>query len=58
MQTLMTVASNPTPVKYALNQVGFRVGAPRLPLVEPEGDAAERITEQVRRSQIDLAVTV
>ena len=58
MQTLMTAASNPAPVKYALNQVGFRVGAPRLPLVEPEGDAAERITAQVRRSQIDLAVTV
>ncbi|MCH8346143.1 MAG: 4-hydroxy-tetrahydrodipicolinate synthase [Chloroflexi bacterium] len=58
MQTLMTAASNPAPVKYALNQVGFQVGAPRLPLVEPEGDAAERITAQVRRSQIDLAVTV
>ena len=58
MQTLMTAASNPAPVKYALNQIGFRVGAPRLPLVEPEGDAAERITAQVRRSQIDLAVTV
>ena len=58
MQVLMTAASNPAPVKYALNQVGFPVGAPRLPLVEPEGDAAERITAQVRRSQIDLAVTV
>ena len=58
MQTLMTVASNPTPVKYALNQIGFRVGAPRLPMVEPDGDAAERIAAQVRRSQIDLAVTV
>ena len=58
MQTLMTAASNPTPVKYALNQVGFRVGRPRLPLVEPEGDAAERITAQVRRSRIDLTVAV
>ena len=58
MQTLMTAAGNPTPVKYALNQVGFRVGAPRLPLVEPEGDAAERIMAEVRRSRIDLAVAV
>ena len=58
MQTLMIEASNPAPVKYALNQVGFRVGAPRLPLVEPEGDAAERIMAEVRRSRIDLAVTV
>ena len=58
IQTLMTAASNPTPVKFALNQVGFRVGAPRLPLVEPEGAAAERITAEVRRHRIDLAVTV
>ncbi len=57
MQILMTVGSNPGPVKYGLNQIGVRVGAPRLPLVEPEGDAAERITAQVRRSQIDIAVT-
>ena len=58
MQTLMIEASNPAPVKYALNQVGFRVGAPRLPLVEPDGDAAERIVAEVRRSRIDLAVAV
>jgi 4-hydroxy-tetrahydrodipicolinate synthase len=58
MQTLMTTASNPSPVKYALNQVGFRVGAPRLPLVEPEGSAAEQVVAEVRRQQIDLAVTV
>ncbi len=58
MQVLMTAASNPGPVKYALNQLGFRVGRPRLPLVEPEGDAAERITAEVQRSRIDLAVAV
>ncbi len=58
MQTLMTAGSNPAPVKYALNQLGFRVGRPRQPLVEPEGDAAERITAEVQRSRIDLAVAV
>lgn len=58
MQTLMTAASNPSPVKYALNQIGFRVGAPRLPLVEPEAAAAERIVAEVQRHQIDLTVTV
>ncbi len=58
MQTLMTAASSPAPVKYALSQVGFPVGAPRLPLVEPEGEAAERIMAEVRRHHIDLAVTV
>jgi hypothetical protein len=34
------------------------VGRPRLPLVQPEGEAAERITAEVQRSRIDLAVTV
>ncbi|KKK72846.1 hypothetical protein LCGC14_2899770, partial [marine sediment metagenome] len=58
MQTLMTTASNPAPVKYALNEIGFRVGAPRLPLVEPDRAGAERITAEVRRHHIDLAVTV
>ena len=57
MQVLMT-GSNPSPLKYALNQIGFSVGAPRLPLVEPEGEAAERIMAEVRRHHIDLAVTV
>jgi 4-hydroxy-tetrahydrodipicolinate synthase len=58
MQVLMTAASNPSAVKYALNQIGFSVGAPRLPLVEPEPEAAERIMAEVRRHHIDLAVTV
>jgi 4-hydroxy-tetrahydrodipicolinate synthase len=58
MQILMTAAGNPAALKYALNQLGFRVGRPRLPLVEPEGEAAERITAEVRRSRIDLAVAV
>ena len=58
MQTLMTAASNPAPVKYALNQLGFSVGAPRLPLVEAEGEAAERIATELRRHHIDLAVSV
>jgi 4-hydroxy-tetrahydrodipicolinate synthase len=58
MQTLMTTASNPSPVKYALNQIGFRVGAPRLPLVEPEAAAAERIVAEVQRQHVDLVVKV
>ena len=58
MQILMTAASNPAPVKYALNQIGFRVGVTRLPLVEPDEAAAESITAEVRRHQIDLTVKV
>ena len=55
---LMTLASNPTPIKYALNQIGFRVGPPRLPLVEPDEATAEKIMAEVRRHHIDLPVAV
>jgi len=55
---LMTLASNPTPIKYALNQIGFRVGQPRLPLVEPDEATGEKIMAEVRRHHIDLPVAV
>ncbi len=55
---LMTLASNPIPIKYALNQIGFRVGPPRLPLVEPDEATGEKIMAEVRRHHIDLPVTV
>jgi 4-hydroxy-tetrahydrodipicolinate synthase len=58
MKTLMTAAGNPVPVKYALNQVGFPAGGFRLPLVEPDTAAAEKVMAEVRRQRIDLAVTV
>ncbi|MEX0785401.1 MAG: 4-hydroxy-tetrahydrodipicolinate synthase [Dehalococcoidia bacterium] len=52
------LVANPMPVKYALNQLGFAVGAPRLPLCEPDAATAERIMAEVRRHQIDLPVAV
>lgn len=56
MSTLMTAASNPIPIKYALNQIGFGVGGVRLPLCEPNEAAAEKIMAEVRRQRIDLAI--
>ena len=58
MTTLMTAAPNPIPVKYAAERLGFPVGGFRLPLCEPDDEAAERIMAEVRRHQIDLAVAV
>jgi 4-hydroxy-tetrahydrodipicolinate synthase len=52
---LMTLSVNPIPIKYALNQVGFRVGPPRLPLVEPDKATGEKIMTEVHRHHIDLA---
>jgi 4-hydroxy-tetrahydrodipicolinate synthase len=48
------VISNPIPVKYALNYVGFPVGKPRLPLLEADGKAAEVIKTTLANYKIDL----
>lgn len=58
IETIMTVASNPIPVKFALNEAGFPVGKPRLPLVEPSAEVAELIRAELSRHHIDLAVSV
>jgi 4-hydroxy-tetrahydrodipicolinate synthase len=51
---VLFVVSNPVPVKYALNQVGFKVGKPRLPLVEPDAKSASQIKETLKNYKIDL----
>ena len=58
MTALMTVASNPIPVKHALNAVGFAVGGLRLPLCDLDADASARLLAEVRRHQIDLVTSV
>jgi 4-hydroxy-tetrahydrodipicolinate synthase len=50
------IVSNPAPVKYALNHLGFRVGKPRLPLVEPDEKTAAAIRETLKKYHIDLPV--
>ena len=50
------VIANPIPVKYAVNQVGFRVGGTRLPLCEPDEKTAAQIMDVVAKYKIDLPV--
>jgi len=50
----MFIVSNPIPVKYALNHIGFYVGKPRLPLTEPDEKSATLIKDTLKRYQIDL----
>jgi len=50
------VISNPIPVKYALNYIGFYVVKPRLPLVEPDEKSAAIIKEALKKFKIDLPV--
>ena len=53
---VLFVVSNPIPVKYSLNQVGFNVGNPRLPLVPPDPKSAAQIDEVLQRYDIDVPV--
>ena len=51
------IVSNPTPVKWALNHVGFPVGKPRLPLVGPDEKSADLIKATLKNYKIDLSVS-
>ena len=50
------IVSNPIPVKYAVNCVGFNVGKPRLPLTEPDEKTAAFIKATLKNFKIDLPV--
>jgi len=50
------IVSNPAPVKYALNYIGFNVGKLRLPLVEPDEKSAAFIRDTLKNYQIDLPI--
>jgi len=50
------VVTNPIPVKYALNHIGFNVGKPRLPLTEPDEKSAAIIRDTLKNYKIDLPV--
>jgi 4-hydroxy-tetrahydrodipicolinate synthase len=53
---VLFIQPNPGPVKYALNQVGMRVGNPRLPLLPPDEKTGATIVETVKKYKIDLKV--
>jgi len=50
------VVSNPIPVKFALNQSGFRVGKPRLPLIEPDEGVSKQILDMLSGYTVDIPI--
>ena len=50
------IVSNPVPVKYALNHIGFNVGKPRLPLTEPDEKTAAIIKDTLKNYKSDLPI--
>ena len=53
---VLFIVSNPIPLKYSLNKVGFDVGSPRLPLVPADEKAAAEIDNVLASYDIDLPV--
>ncbi len=53
----MFTESNPIPVKYAVNQVGIKVGDPRLPMVPPSEKAMAEVNKLLEEFHIDLPVS-
>ena len=53
---VMFIVSNPIPLKYSLNHVGFNVGPMRLPLVPPDDKSAEKIRDVLSNYEIDLPI--
>jgi len=53
---VLFIVPNPMPVKWALSYVGFPVGKPRLPLVEPDERSAGLIKATLKRYKIDLPI--
>ncbi len=50
------IVTNPIPIKYALNHIGFNVGKPRLPLTELDEKSAAFIKDTLKNYKIDLPV--
>lgn len=48
--------TNPIPIKYAINYIGFNVGKPRLPLTEADAASKAIIESAVKKCKIDLPV--
>ena len=53
---VLFIVSNPIPVKYSLNQVGFNVGEPRLPLIPADDASAAQIRDVLANYEIDTPV--
>ncbi len=55
---VLFIESNPIPVKFALNEVGVKVGESRLPLVPASEAAQTAIRAELAKHRIDVAVPV
>jgi 4-hydroxy-tetrahydrodipicolinate synthase len=48
---------SPSTIRYVLRQLGFEIGAPRLPVVEPDEAVGAKVMAEVMRHRLDIPVT-
>tara|TARA_Y100000748_G_scaffold302296_1_gene304209 strand:- start:1094 stop:1990 length:897 start_codon:yes stop_codon:yes gene_type:complete len=46
---VLFIESNPMPVKWALNHLGFSAGKPRLPLLEPNQNTRKKLVNEINK---------
>ena len=47
---------SPSTIRYVLRQLGFEIGAPRLPVVEPDEATGAKVMTELRRHRLDIPV--
>lgn len=47
---------SPSTIRYVLRQLGVEIGAPRLPVVEPDDAVGAKVMAELRRHRLDVAV--
>ncbi len=47
---------SPSTIRYVLRQLGFEIGAPRLPVVEPDEAVGAKVMAEIRRHELDVPV--
>jgi 4-hydroxy-tetrahydrodipicolinate synthase len=48
---------SPSTIRYVLRQLGFAIGAPRLPVVEPDEVVGAKVMAELRKHRLDVPVT-
>ncbi|HNM76901.1 MAG TPA: 4-hydroxy-tetrahydrodipicolinate synthase [Tepidiformaceae bacterium] len=48
---------SPSTIRYVLRQLGFEIGMPRLPVVEPDEAVGQKVMAELRRHRLDALVS-
>lgn len=49
---------NPSTIRYILRQLGFAIGTPRLPVVEPDTAVGSAVMAEIRKHKLDIQTEV